>query len=427
MNEKLSFVATDVRIVQERNDAQFATLYVDAFASGRNRNDIFISDETLQRTAWTLLDKPLLWSYNKDNNDAGSHERSVPCGFVPSSNNLAFTRTEDGRTMVSVTAKIWKHYSGFLIDFFKRDNRQKPVSVELEVLDSHLRDDGILEIKDFAYSAIAILGTKVMPAIPGAKAFVLNFEQANSEYNKAYEIETHDKSIKNFVGEGEIIVEIEPVVQEQDPFDKKVEETQPIEEEIVQPVVPESELIEPIAPEEVVVEVETPPVEEPIKEDEIILPLEPQLPFSEIREYFNGDIEFSEIIAAGDNDKVIGYLFKKLKEKDTVLGEAQFAFAQANSEVVTLSEFKAQFDADKLQEEIKTTIDTIQPGVSQEVIDKLVESSKVYTLDNIEVWKNEAMATAYKASLIKPQAKIDISASLLETPKEKKSGDKMLW
>ena len=439
MSKKLSFVATDVRISQERNDAQFATLYVDAFASGHNRNDIYISDETLQRTAWTLLDKPLLWAYDKRSNDAGSHDKAeIPCGFIPSSNNLTFTRTEDGRTMLSVVAKVWKHYSGLLVDFFKRDNSQKPVSVEIEVLDSNLLDDGVLEITDFAYSGITILGTKIMPAIPGAKALVLNFEQATSEYNKAYEMETskvQGEGIKEFVEEGDIIVDIEQVVQEQELINKDEQKTPPIEEKPIEVIEPEAELKEPI------VTVDEPKVElvEPIviveePEPEAItdvksdLLIEPQLPFVEIREYFDGDTEFSEVIDSGDNDKIIGYLFKKLKEKDTVLEETKSEFEQVSKEAINLNEFKAKFDADKLGDEIKTTLGSIKDGVSQDVIDKLLESSKAYTLEDIELWKNEAMATAFRASLVnKPQAKTDISASLVDTPKEKKSGEKMLW
>jgi hypothetical protein len=434
MGEKLSFVATDVRIERQHNDEQFATLHVNAFASGHNLNKTYISDETLQKTAWTILDKPLLWAYDKKVNDVGSHERSeVPCGFVPSSNNnLTFTRLEDGRTMLSVVAKVWKYYSGFLMDFFRRDDSQKPVSVELEVLDSTHREDGSWELSDYAYTGITILGTKVMPAIPGAKALVMNFSDATKEYNKAYEKELSKPitTVNEIMEEGDSIVEIEDkelhedleeIIQQQEdlnedlPEDSDVtiddilEKDDAVEEFEIQESKPESES-------EKVFDKE---ISEQLEEIEQTETMQPKLPFAEIIEYF-GKVEVSELFSSDNHIGAIEFLYNELISVSNELETYK-------SENLVLKEFKSEVDKNQLQKEINETMETVKHSLSENETTVLLQASQNYTLENIDIWKNEAMATAYKASLNnKPQAKSDMSASLPEK-KEKKNGVKLLW
>lgn len=82
-------------------------------------------------------------------------------GFVPKEDNpLIYEETEDGRLMLTIKAKIWKRYSQNFLEFFKRDGKVKPVSVEIQVFDLIENEDGTGEIKDFAYMAITVLRFK---------------------------------------------------------------------------------------------------------------------------------------------------------------------------------------------------------------------------------------------------------------------------
>ena len=122
MSEKLSFAIENMELIEEANNSQFATLKIDAFASGKNRHDLFISEDTLRKTATTILQKPIVWAYSRVTDDATGHsEDELPCGFVPHDSPIEFRKLEDGRTMMSVIGKLWTRYSGKMMDIFERD------------------------------------------------------------------------------------------------------------------------------------------------------------------------------------------------------------------------------------------------------------------------------------------------------------------
>lgn len=190
--EKLLFTIENANILSERKDSKFALLSIDFFASGMNRHDTYVSEETLLKTADSIKNCPLVWKFDKYTMDAEGHSPlEVPCGFVPESSEIKTKKMEDGRTMLSVTAYIWKNYTGPLLDFFKRDGGKKPVSVEMIVKGIKKIKDNIVQILDYEYQAITILGTNIRPAIPLAQANVLSF----SDIAKTYLEEIEDLSI----------------------------------------------------------------------------------------------------------------------------------------------------------------------------------------------------------------------------------------
>ena len=85
----------------------------------------------------SILRKPLVGMINRQGNDANSHsEFETACGFVPDGKFDVISEIGCGRTMFSITALIWRKYSGAVIDFFKRDKSTKPVSVEIDVFNT---------------------------------------------------------------------------------------------------------------------------------------------------------------------------------------------------------------------------------------------------------------------------------------------------
>ncbi len=190
MTEKLNFAIENAEIVSENPNSNFALLSLDFFASGDNLHDLYVSEETLLKTAPTIKNCPIVWKYDEVLDDVYTHDPDeVPCGFVPENSTIKTRLLDDGRTMLSVVAYVWKRYTGELLNIFKRDGYKKPVSVEIRLKQTGKRRNGKLEILDFVYEGITILGSFVTPAIPLASATVLSFSQ---EYEKAVKEEFTD-------------------------------------------------------------------------------------------------------------------------------------------------------------------------------------------------------------------------------------------
>lgn len=196
MQNKITFSVNDAKLIDENPDSSFAVLVLDFFASGMNLHDLYVSIETLQKTATTIFNRPLVWKYDKKLDDAYTHDaEEVPCGFIPKGERITQKTLEDGRVMLSVKALLWKRYSGVLMDILKRDRGKKPVSVEMIVKEAVRRDDGIVELTDFSYEGVTILGTFVRPAIPGANVTVVSFSELESEFNRVVEEEYPEEVI----------------------------------------------------------------------------------------------------------------------------------------------------------------------------------------------------------------------------------------
>jgi hypothetical protein len=179
LTRKLNFDIENVHLIKETSDSQFALLGMDAFSSGDNLHHLVVSEQALKDAEPSILRKPVVWSFDNSTNDIGSHDpREIPAGFIPDNSDIKYRKLEDGRTMMSLTALIWKRYSGKLLDLFARDGASKPVSVEIDVIS---QDEKKNEILSFVYDCITILGSFITPAIPGARAEVLRFSQEYDE------------------------------------------------------------------------------------------------------------------------------------------------------------------------------------------------------------------------------------------------------
>lgn len=181
------FTVDDAKLINSNPNSNFAILSLDFFASGANRHDTFISDDTLFRTKDTIKNVPVVWIYDPITDDAYTHDsRETPCGFVPETAEITSRKMEDGRTMLTVDCYVWKKFSGRILEFFKRDGGEKPVSVEITIFEARDMDNGLVEIADYKYDAVTILGSNVTPAIPLAKSTVIQFAK---EYKKDFEKE----------------------------------------------------------------------------------------------------------------------------------------------------------------------------------------------------------------------------------------------
>lgn len=188
MNKFINFEVEQAEIIEEKIDSQFATAKVQAFSSDKNRHDMICSEEVLKKTAPSIYNKPILYNIDRIFDDFSSHsdpDKSLIAGFVVP-NSSDFIRLDDGRLSLNVLIKIWKRYAPKAMEIFKRDLGRKKVSVEMELLEAEVREDDIIEMKDFVYSGICLLGDLLTEASPGARIEVLSFAKENEEYKKAF-------------------------------------------------------------------------------------------------------------------------------------------------------------------------------------------------------------------------------------------------
>lgn len=190
----IAFSVEGVELIDELSDSQFATADIEAFSSGDNLHDLVCSVDTLKKTAHTIYEKPVIFEVDPSFYDFGTHNEgvTVPAGFVvPGS--AEFIERDDGRTTLKVVAKIWKKYAqGFMRIFEFSEDKNKSVSVEIEIYDKKEdSESGVSEMLAFAYAAITVIGDFFTPASPDANIQLTSFtkddlDAEKREYQMAY-------------------------------------------------------------------------------------------------------------------------------------------------------------------------------------------------------------------------------------------------
>jgi len=436
----MKFAIDNIKFVEEEEDkdSQFATVKIDVFASGNNHHELFVSEEALRRTSDTIKEKPLIFVYDEILDDAGAHDEDLyfPGGFVPKEQEIEFRKLDDGRVMMSVVGKIWKEYCGRLLEFFKRDSKTKPVSVEMKVFDFGSREinEGkhIPEILDYAYTAITVLGSFVAPAIPGAKADLVAFaKEETEEYEKAYDAEFPADTIDSKLGielyEGykwaqrlaalfDEAGEKQPIahfknlellngneeIKKEMSMDKKEKDLTP-EEEIENvdmaagdaPEEPEKESSEEEDDEEMAKD-----SGEDTKDEEFstfALDVEAALEFlkEETEDYENFALALGK--PEGERDYAIAceYVYNRMYS----LNDRMVEMAQESSVYMTelegLRQYKSEMEEKDFAFEVNTTLKEVEGIIPEIEMQDLREDSKNFDLQSIDGWKNAVKAKAF--------------------------------
>ena len=192
---KLNFDIESAEIIDEPENSQFATAKIRAFSTGTSLHNTTCDEDTLKRMASTIYEKPILYEYNRNFGDFGSHtDKPIISGFVVK-DSAQFEQLPDNRLSLNVLARIWKKYSRQFLQVFSETNTdRKSVSVEMEIQDAEELPNGLLNLKSFVFDAICALGSNVREASPGAEMQMLSFsEKENKEYMEAYKKEFSEK------------------------------------------------------------------------------------------------------------------------------------------------------------------------------------------------------------------------------------------
>ena len=208
--------------------------------TGKNLNYSKFSKESLEKALHSLEGIPLVGEFKEENDDFGGHggkieitdegykfiETTRPYGFIPFG-DLANIRFEtiidkDGITekeWLVADAYIWYKKYPEVEKLFDGNNNQ---SMEISVKNYTWDDDDYLDITDFEFNCVCILGEKVNPAMSGAK--ILGYSDLKAEFQTMLD---------------EAMSELKEVIE------MKYEENKPVEtEEVVEETVETAEEVQ---------------------------------------------------------------------------------------------------------------------------------------------------------------------------------------
>lgn len=169
---------------------------------GKNRNRSNISKASFEKALPSLKNKPIVGRFIPEENDFGGHDVdlavdpetnetdlvnvTVPFGVVPESAKQYWETIteEDGteREYLFTEALFWKRQYGYKTLKQKKRLHQ---SMEINVFEYNIGDDGYCNIEDFEWSALCILGDNVEPCFESASVQLFSV-QNNAVYSTQF-------------------------------------------------------------------------------------------------------------------------------------------------------------------------------------------------------------------------------------------------
>ena len=145
----------------------------------------------MQKALPTFRNKPVLGYFNNEKGDLRGHDSDLqydseynnwyfdytdgksetPLGVIRSEDVVEIVQ-KDGLNWVKFTCVLWTKYCYKQVKRLLKD-RQKSVSVEIEVVESHIEND-IEFIDFFIFDGVSILGQDIQPAVPLARVSILD-------------------------------------------------------------------------------------------------------------------------------------------------------------------------------------------------------------------------------------------------------------
>lgn len=168
---------------------------------GENPKKTSFTKESIEKAKTSIYDKPILAYIKYDENgeplDFGEHEMILvpkivegrrtyeikyieqPIGTFSQNFDLSYEKGENGKEYLTATGTIWNRYCKDAYDLLKESD--KSVSMEIEIFESERdKNSGILNISDFEFLGVTILGDEYQPGIDGADA-TLEFAKIKTE------------------------------------------------------------------------------------------------------------------------------------------------------------------------------------------------------------------------------------------------------
>ena len=187
MATTLKFSLDSIEEVQEAEESlyekakksRFAKVKIKMFGTGENAHTEPVDFETLQKSADSAYDIPLIAELNpyRMNKDFGGHGtltgKQFSFGFIKEAkdNPIVFEKDEiTGKTFITLYGLIWKKYFKDIVEILMNNDSKAEVSVELDVLNNDVSENGKPILKQFVLNAVTFLGKVTTAACKGAVA-----------------------------------------------------------------------------------------------------------------------------------------------------------------------------------------------------------------------------------------------------------------
>ena len=160
--------------VREANDS-YAIVRAYVVNVGKNNNQTNFEKENIERAIPSILNVPLIGIYSPVKEDFKSHahnegekRQTYAVGVVPESANPHFEVLDNGLEYLVVDMVVWKNYFPHFFDRMARneeDGRKTTISMEISanMKTAKKMEDGTLNIIDFKFCGICLLGNDVNP------------------------------------------------------------------------------------------------------------------------------------------------------------------------------------------------------------------------------------------------------------------------
>lgn len=256
MNEM--FLKSKIDSFKYENDERFIKGRILICHDGLNKNESHFYKEDILRCALnTLHGIPILGSVvvDEDTNEhrLNGHDMDIKLvetedgfdfkvkhiekafGFIPEDAPISMEEI-DGRTYLVSYCVLWRNYLDEVEDILKNQDGFTDVSMEINVLDRTINDDGITYINDFEFLGVSMIG--VEPGMYNTNLNVSNFSMSNIKFElqemmKQYSLERGGETMEeNQVAEvvDDVKDELEVVEESNVESEEKIEEIEEIQE-----------------------------------------------------------------------------------------------------------------------------------------------------------------------------------------------------
>lgn len=135
-------------------------------------------------------------------------------GFIPNDAPIWYEQ-EDNRNYLCTFGYLWRNYLDEVQNILNRNDSSTSVSMEIEVNDFFEREDGLIQITDYIFNGITMLG--IEPGMIGANLQLFSknmseFKLAMDELYKTYSLEKEEDVLEENITD-EVVEKVQEVIE----------------------------------------------------------------------------------------------------------------------------------------------------------------------------------------------------------------------
>jgi hypothetical protein len=175
--------------IQSIEDSDLSKVTLEVCHDKFNKNGSFLQLQNMIKAQHTIYGKPLLYSMDEDFEDFEEHEETYKlkaCGYISEyGSNLKYEEKND-KIYFKVDAVIWNVYVPEVIAIFERENGIKKLSMEIKPTKTRRRSDGYIDILEYRYLGVVLLGEKYQTGMYDTNAQMqFSDDELNNKINES--------------------------------------------------------------------------------------------------------------------------------------------------------------------------------------------------------------------------------------------------